>query len=84
MLFLWLVVLFSRHVTVFFFFTLVLSQSRTEDKIERFKKAVEYYSVATKAPPSPAGQSPYVREYPGDAGRLHLSLNRVFSRCPRR
>uniref|UniRef100_A0A803TWF1 Family with sequence similarity 120 member C n=1 Tax=Anolis carolinensis TaxID=28377 RepID=A0A803TWF1_ANOCA len=29
------------------------SQSRTEDKIERFKKAVEYYSVATKAPPTP-------------------------------
>ncbi|XP_013927348.1 PREDICTED: constitutive coactivator of PPAR-gamma-like protein 2 [Thamnophis sirtalis] len=36
------------------------SQSRTEDKIERFKKAVEYYSVAMKAPPTPAGQSPYV------------------------
>ncbi|XP_054859095.1 constitutive coactivator of PPAR-gamma-like protein 2 [Eublepharis macularius] len=36
------------------------SQSRTEDKIERFKKAVEYYSVATKAPPAPVGQSPYV------------------------
>ncbi|XP_033028856.1 constitutive coactivator of PPAR-gamma-like protein 2 isoform X1 [Lacerta agilis] len=36
------------------------SQSRTEDKIERFKKAVEYYSVATKAPPTPVGQSPYV------------------------
>uniref|UniRef100_A0A8C6XZW6 Family with sequence similarity 120 member C n=1 Tax=Naja naja TaxID=35670 RepID=A0A8C6XZW6_NAJNA len=30
------------------------SQSRTEDKIERFKKAVEYYSVAMKAPPTPA------------------------------
>uniref|UniRef100_A0A6J0TJX1 Constitutive coactivator of PPAR-gamma-like protein 2 isoform X1 n=1 Tax=Pogona vitticeps TaxID=103695 RepID=A0A6J0TJX1_9SAUR len=36
------------------------SQSRTEDKIERFKKAVEYYSVATKAPSAPVGQSPYV------------------------
>nr|XP_028567717.1 constitutive coactivator of PPAR-gamma-like protein 2 isoform X2 [Podarcis muralis] len=59
------------------------SQSRTEDKIERFKKAVEYYSVATKAPPTPVGQSPYVREYPGGAGQPHLSLSRVFSRCPR-
>ncbi|XP_042309439.1 constitutive coactivator of PPAR-gamma-like protein 2 [Sceloporus undulatus] len=36
------------------------SQSRIEDKIERFKKAVEYYSVATKAPPTQMGQSPYV------------------------
>lgn len=65
-------------------FFLIPPQSRTEDKIERFKKAVEYYSVAMKAPPTPAGQSPYVREYPGDAGQLHLSLKRVFSRWPRR
>ncbi|XP_044299481.1 constitutive coactivator of PPAR-gamma-like protein 2 isoform X4 [Varanus komodoensis] len=36
------------------------SQSRTEDKIERFKKAVEYYSVATKVSPTPLSQSPYV------------------------
>ncbi|XP_075434552.1 constitutive coactivator of PPAR-gamma-like protein 2 isoform X1 [Ascaphus truei] len=37
------------------------SQSRTEDKIGRFKKAVEYYSVATKQrPPPPLHQSPFV------------------------
>ncbi|KAG8554737.1 hypothetical protein GDO81_003878 [Engystomops pustulosus] len=36
------------------------SQSRTEDKIERFKKAVEYYSVATKQRPPPLNPSPFV------------------------
>ncbi|XP_063102017.1 serine/threonine-protein kinase WNK3 isoform X4 [Cavia porcellus] len=33
------------------------SQSRTEDKIERFKKAVEYYSVTTKLSSLPVGSS---------------------------
>uniref|UniRef100_A0A2K5W2T6 Family with sequence similarity 120 member C n=1 Tax=Macaca fascicularis TaxID=9541 RepID=A0A2K5W2T6_MACFA len=33
------------------------SQSRTEDKIERFKKAVEYYSVTTKLSALPVGPS---------------------------
>lgn len=32
-------------------------QSRTEDKIERFKKAVEYYSVTTKLSSLPVGPS---------------------------
>ncbi|KAH1188016.1 hypothetical protein KIL84_012404 [Mauremys mutica] len=35
------------------------SQSRTEDKIERFKKAVNYYSVAAKMPPAPVGPSSF-------------------------
>nr|XP_033777692.1 constitutive coactivator of PPAR-gamma-like protein 2 isoform X1 [Geotrypetes seraphini] len=39
------------------------SQSRTEDKIERFKKAVEYYSAATKLRPLPMGPSPF--QFPG-------------------
>uniref|UniRef100_A0A452H573 Uncharacterized protein n=1 Tax=Gopherus agassizii TaxID=38772 RepID=A0A452H573_9SAUR len=39
------------------------SQSRTEDKIERFKKAVNYYSVAAKMPPAPVGPSSFVCEY---------------------
>ncbi|XP_008588165.1 PREDICTED: constitutive coactivator of PPAR-gamma-like protein 2 [Galeopterus variegatus] len=33
------------------------SQSRTEDKIERFKRAVEYYSVTTKLSSFPVGPS---------------------------
>ncbi|XP_067408436.1 constitutive coactivator of PPAR-gamma-like protein 2 [Emydura macquarii macquarii] len=36
------------------------SQSRTEDKIERFKKAVDYYSVTAKMPPPPVGPSSFV------------------------
>ncbi|CAM2109973.1 unnamed protein product [Caretta caretta] len=36
------------------------SQSRTEDKIERFKKAVNYYSVTAKMPPAPVGPSSFV------------------------
>ncbi|XP_078520685.1 constitutive coactivator of PPAR-gamma-like protein 2 isoform X1 [Lissotriton helveticus] len=36
------------------------SQSRTQEKIERFKKAVEYYSVATKPRPLPLGPSPFL------------------------
>ncbi|XP_065279139.1 constitutive coactivator of PPAR-gamma-like protein 2 [Emys orbicularis] len=36
------------------------SQSRTEDKIERFKKAVNYYSVTAKMPPAPVGLSSFV------------------------
>ncbi|XP_040178802.1 constitutive coactivator of PPAR-gamma-like protein 2 isoform X1 [Rana temporaria] len=36
------------------------SQSRTEDKIERFKKAVEYYSVATRQRPPQMNPSPFV------------------------
>ncbi|KAM5289692.1 constitutive coactivator of PPAR-gamma-like protein 2 isoform 3-T3 [Glossophaga mutica] len=36
------------------------SQSRTEDKIERFKKAVEYYSVTTKLPSLPVGSSSFL------------------------
>ncbi|XP_073177619.1 constitutive coactivator of PPAR-gamma-like protein 2 isoform X6 [Lepidochelys kempii] len=35
------------------------SQSRTEDKIERFKKAVNYYSVTAKMPPAPVGPSSF-------------------------
>nr|XP_032626012.1 constitutive coactivator of PPAR-gamma-like protein 2 [Chelonoidis abingdonii] len=35
------------------------SQSRTEDKIERFKKAVNYYSVAAKMPLAPVGPSSF-------------------------
>lgn len=34
-------------------------QSRTEDKIERFKKAVEYFSMASKPRPPSMGPSPY-------------------------
>ncbi|KAM7134287.1 constitutive coactivator of PPAR-gamma-like protein 2 isoform 2-T2 [Macrochelys suwanniensis] len=36
------------------------SLSRTEDKIERFKKAVNYYSVTAKMPPAPVGPSSFV------------------------
>uniref|UniRef100_A0A8C8SX79 Family with sequence similarity 120C n=1 Tax=Pelusios castaneus TaxID=367368 RepID=A0A8C8SX79_9SAUR len=36
------------------------SQSRTEDKIERFKKAVDYYAVTTKMPPPPVCPSSFV------------------------
>ncbi|KAA0706973.1 Constitutive coactivator of PPAR-gamma-like protein 2 [Triplophysa tibetana] len=36
------------------------SQSRTEDKVERFKKAVEYFSVASKPRPLSMGPSPYL------------------------
>ncbi|KAM4012385.1 constitutive coactivator of PPAR-gamma-like protein 2 isoform 1-T1 [Anomaloglossus baeobatrachus] len=36
------------------------SQSRTEDKIERFKKAVEYYSVATKQRPPQLSPTPFI------------------------
>ncbi|XP_016070664.1 PREDICTED: constitutive coactivator of PPAR-gamma-like protein 2 [Miniopterus natalensis] len=36
------------------------SQSRTEDKIERFKKAVEYYSVTTKISSLPVGSSSFL------------------------
>uniref|UniRef100_A0AAY4B763 Family with sequence similarity 120C n=1 Tax=Denticeps clupeoides TaxID=299321 RepID=A0AAY4B763_9TELE len=39
------------------------SQSRTEDKIERFKKAVEYFSAASKPRPLSMGPSPYLCEY---------------------
>lgn len=35
-------------------------QSRTEDKIERFKKAVEYYSVTTKLSSLPVGPSSFL------------------------
>ncbi|XP_058147542.1 constitutive coactivator of PPAR-gamma-like protein 2 [Dasypus novemcinctus] len=36
------------------------SQSRTEDKIERFKKAVAYYSVTTKLSSLPVGPSSFL------------------------
>ncbi|XP_038237174.1 constitutive coactivator of PPAR-gamma-like protein 2 isoform X2 [Dermochelys coriacea] len=36
------------------------SQSRTEDKIERFKKAVNYYSVTAKMPLAPVDPSSFV------------------------
>ncbi|XP_025324322.1 constitutive coactivator of PPAR-gamma-like protein 2 isoform X1 [Canis lupus baileyi] len=36
------------------------SQSRIEDKIERFKKAVEYYSVTTKLSSLPVGPSSFL------------------------
>ncbi|XP_043935224.1 constitutive coactivator of PPAR-gamma-like protein 2, partial [Protopterus annectens] len=39
------------------------SQSRTEDKIDRFKKAVEYYSAAIKPRPLPMGPTPFF--FPG-------------------
>lgn len=39
------------------------SQSRTEDKFERFKKAVEYFSAASKPRPLSMGPSPYL--FPG-------------------
>ncbi|XP_031421504.1 constitutive coactivator of PPAR-gamma-like protein 2 [Clupea harengus] len=39
------------------------SQSRTEDKIERFKKAVEYFSMASKPRPPSMGPCPY--PFPG-------------------
>ncbi|XP_056588530.1 constitutive coactivator of PPAR-gamma-like protein 2 isoform X2 [Triplophysa dalaica] len=39
------------------------SQSRTEDKVERFKKAVDYFSVASKPRPLSMGPSPYL--FPG-------------------
>uniref|UniRef100_A0AAR2L5R6 Family with sequence similarity 120C n=1 Tax=Pygocentrus nattereri TaxID=42514 RepID=A0AAR2L5R6_PYGNA len=39
------------------------SQSRTEDKIERFKKAVEYFSAASKPRPLSMGPSPYLCKY---------------------
>ncbi len=38
-------------------------QSRTEDKIERFKKAVEYFSAASKPRPLSMGPSPYLCRY---------------------
>ncbi|XP_039631304.1 constitutive coactivator of PPAR-gamma-like protein 2 [Polypterus senegalus] len=36
------------------------SQSRTEDKVERFKKAVEYFSAASKPRPLAMGPSPFI------------------------
>lgn len=39
------------------------SQSRTEDKVQRFKKAVEYFSSASKPRPLSMGPSPYL--FPG-------------------
>ncbi|XP_069039616.1 constitutive coactivator of PPAR-gamma-like protein 2 [Lepisosteus oculatus] len=36
------------------------SQSRMEDKVERFKKAVEYFSAASKPRPLAMGPSPYL------------------------
>uniref|UniRef100_A0A8C1I0K4 Family with sequence similarity 120 member C n=1 Tax=Cyprinus carpio carpio TaxID=630221 RepID=A0A8C1I0K4_CYPCA len=39
------------------------SQSRTEDKFERFKKAVEYFSAASKPRPLSMGPSPYLCRY---------------------
>ncbi|KAJ8017333.1 hypothetical protein DPEC_G00016780 [Dallia pectoralis] len=36
------------------------SQSRMEDKVERFKKAVEYFSAASKPRPLSMGPSPYL------------------------
>uniref|UniRef100_A0A8C2I251 Family with sequence similarity 120C n=1 Tax=Cyprinus carpio TaxID=7962 RepID=A0A8C2I251_CYPCA len=39
------------------------SQSQTEDKIERFKKAVEYFSAASKPRPLSMGPSPYLCRY---------------------
>ncbi|MBN3316435.1 F120C protein, partial [Atractosteus spatula] len=51
------------------------SQSRMEDKVERFKKAVEYFSAASKPRPLAMGPSPYLRKpaypsgsYPGGSG----------------
>ncbi|CAI9577687.1 unnamed protein product, partial [Staurois parvus] len=55
------------------------SQSRTEDKIERFKKAVEYYSVATKQRPPQMNPSPFVvAGYPPNQfGIPHLPHNQM-------
>ncbi|XP_048879363.1 constitutive coactivator of PPAR-gamma-like protein 2 [Brienomyrus brachyistius] len=39
------------------------SQSRTEDKVDRFKKAVEYFSVASNPRPLSLGPTPYL--FPG-------------------
>uniref|UniRef100_A0A3B3RR87 Family with sequence similarity 120 member C n=1 Tax=Paramormyrops kingsleyae TaxID=1676925 RepID=A0A3B3RR87_9TELE len=36
------------------------SQSRTEDKVDRFKKAVEYFSVASNPRPLSVGPTPYL------------------------
>ncbi|XP_072285275.1 constitutive coactivator of PPAR-gamma-like protein 2 isoform X2 [Pyxicephalus adspersus] len=44
------------------------SQSRKGDKIERFKKAVEYYAIATKQPPQQLNPSPFVRYVPNQFG----------------
>lgn len=50
----------KSNLTVTYLF---LVQSRTEDKIERFKKAVEYFSAASKPRPLTMGPSPYLRKY---------------------
>uniref|UniRef100_A0A8K9XZC7 Family with sequence similarity 120C n=1 Tax=Oncorhynchus mykiss TaxID=8022 RepID=A0A8K9XZC7_ONCMY len=39
------------------------SQSRMEDKVERFKKAVEYFSSASKPRPLSMGPSPYLCDH---------------------
>uniref|UniRef100_A0A8C7D765 Family with sequence similarity 120 member C n=1 Tax=Oncorhynchus kisutch TaxID=8019 RepID=A0A8C7D765_ONCKI len=39
------------------------SQSRMEDKLERFKKAVEYFSSASKPRPLSMGPSPYLCDH---------------------
>uniref|UniRef100_A0A8C5LA87 Family with sequence similarity 120, member C n=1 Tax=Jaculus jaculus TaxID=51337 RepID=A0A8C5LA87_JACJA len=46
------------------------SQSRTEDKIERFKKAVEYYSVTTKLSSLPVGPSFLGKENTLEPGKM--------------
>ncbi|XP_028922821.1 constitutive coactivator of PPAR-gamma-like protein 2 isoform X1 [Ornithorhynchus anatinus] len=53
------------------------SQSRMEDKIERFKKAVEYYSVATKLRPLPMGPSPFLGYGPSQFGVPPLPRNQM-------
>ncbi|XP_023995035.1 constitutive coactivator of PPAR-gamma-like protein 2 [Salvelinus sp. IW2-2015] len=46
------------------------SQSRMEDKVERFKKAVEYFSSASKPRPLSMGPSPYLWFGPAPFGSL--------------
>uniref|UniRef100_A0A3P8VIF8 Family with sequence similarity 120 member C n=1 Tax=Cynoglossus semilaevis TaxID=244447 RepID=A0A3P8VIF8_CYNSE len=67
------------------------SQSRMEDKVERFKKAVEYFSAASK-PRSPSlGPSPFILPGfgpnpfggpPGHMGPMHPGKNQGGGRLP--
>ncbi|XP_077002038.1 constitutive coactivator of PPAR-gamma-like protein 2 isoform X3 [Tamandua tetradactyla] len=53
------------------------SQSRTEDKIERFKKAVEYYSVTTKLSTLPVGPSSFLGFWNNPLGNPPLPRNQM-------
>uniref|UniRef100_A0A096LR97 Family with sequence similarity 120 member C n=1 Tax=Poecilia formosa TaxID=48698 RepID=A0A096LR97_POEFO len=67
------------------------SQSRMEDKVERFKKAVEYFSAASKPRSPNMGPSPFILPGfgpvpfggpPGHMGPIPLGKNQVTSLIP--